>query len=124
MKKAANKRKTTTVSCDKSTREFIAAEAKRTGKLQREVLAEMVKTYRESQERSATKEQEEAQELKTANEYMAAINEKLDKAIKRDDGVKGFIKEHEKMFSSPMFDKVRNCETLLNSLIKILQNLE
>ncbi len=124
MKKTVNKRKTTTVSCDESTREFIAAEAARSGKLQREVLADMVEVFKKSQKRSATKKKEEAQELKTANEYLAAINAKLEKTVKRDDVVISFIKEHESKISSPTFDKVKNCEKLLNSLIGILQNLK
>lgn len=123
MKKTANKRKTTTVSCDESTRQFIAAEAERTGKLQREVLAQMVRVYQQDQKRSATKKQEEAQELRSANEYMAAINDKLEKLTKRDDVVTGFIKKHEELYSSPTLDKMKNCETRLGQLISILQNL-
>lgn len=124
MKQATNKRKTTTVSCDESTRQFIAAEAERTGKLQREVLAYMVKVYQQEQLRSAKKKKEEVQELRTANEIFAAIDRKLDKAIKRDDIVVSFIKEHESRISSPTFDKVKNCEMILSQLISILQNLK
>lgn len=58
MRKTPNKRKTTTISCDESAREFIAAEAERTGRLQREVLAEMISVYKLQQERSATKRKE------------------------------------------------------------------
>ena len=124
MSKATNKRKTTTVSCDESTRQFIAAEAERTGKLQREVLAQMVKVYQQDQQRSAKKKKEEAQELRTANEILAAIDTKLAKLTKRDDVVTGYIKEHEKLYSSPTLDKMKNCETRLGQLISILQNLK
>lgn len=123
MSRATNKRKTTTVSCDESTRQFIAAEAERTGKLQREVLAQMVKVYQQDQQRSAKKKKEEAQELRTANEILAAIDTKLAKLTKRDDVVTGYIKEHEKLYSSPTLDKMKNCETRLGQLISILQNL-
>lgn len=124
MKKTANKRKTTTVSCDESTRQFIAAEAARTGKLQREILARMVEVYQLDLKRSATKKKEETQELRSANEIFAAIEKKLDKAIKRDDVVVSFIKEHESKLSSPTLDKVKNCETLLTQLVSILQKLQ
>ena len=124
MSRATNKRKTTTVSCDESTRQFIAAEAERTGKLQREVLAQMVKVYQQDQQRSAKKKKEEAQELRNANEILAVIDTKLEKLAKRDDVVTGFIKKHEELYSSPTLDKMKNCETLLGQLISILQNLK
>lgn len=124
MKKTANKRKTTTVSCDESTRQFIAAEAARTNKLQREILARMVEVYQQDQKRSATKKKEDAQELRSAIEIFSAIDKKLDKAIKRDDVVVRFIKEHESKLSSPTFDGVKNCEALLTQLVSILQKLQ
>lgn len=124
MSRATNKRKTTTVSCDESTRQFIASEAERTGKLQREVLAQMVKVYQQDQQRSAKKKKEEAQELRNANEILAAIDTKLEKLTKRDDVVIGYIKEHEKLYGSPTLDKMKNCETRLGQLISILQNLK
>ena len=124
MKKTANKRKTTTVSCDEPTRQFIAAEARRTDRPQREILARMVEVYQLDQKRSATKKKDEAQELRTAQEIFAAIDRKLDKAIKRDDVVVSFIKEHESKLSSPTLEKVNNCEKLLSQLVTILQNLQ
>ena len=120
MKKTTNKRKTTTVSCDERTREFIAAEAKRTERSQREVLADMVDFYKKSQKRSAA----DTQNTKSINEILSSINAKLDIAVKRDDVVVSFLKEHESKLSSPTLDKVRSCENLLNSLVKILQNLQ
>ena len=124
MKKTANKRKTTTVSCDESTRKFIADEAERTGKFQREILISMVEAYKKDKKRSATKKEETPGELKSAIEIFSAIDEKLDKAIKRDDVVLTFIKKHESKLSSPTLEKVKNCENLLNQLVSILQKLQ
>ena len=123
MKRIETKEKHTTVSCDESTHRFIADEAKRTNSNQRKVLARMVKVYQRDQQRSAKKKKEEAQELRTANEILAAIDEKLNKLTKRDDVVIGYIKEHEKLYSSPTLEKTKKCETHLEQLISILQNL-
>ena len=124
MKTTANKRKTTTLSCDKSTREFVATEAARTGLLQREILARMVEVYQLDQKRSATKKKDDLEDLRSAKQIFTAIDKKLDKAIKRDDVVLAFIKTHESELSSPTLDRVKNCEMLLNQLVSILQNLK
>jgi len=124
MKRAQNKRKTTTLSCDQGTREYVAAEAKLTNRLQREILADMVEVYRRGQKLAAQAKEETAKELRTANEIYAAIEKKLDQAIKRDDIVVTFLKAHESMLSTPTLDKVKNCENLLNQLVSILQNLK
>ena len=112
----AKKRKTTTISCDESVRKYVADEAKRKNRTQREVLANMIDVYK----RQAKKQ---AGALKHANEFMAAIDKKLDKAIKRDDVVISFIKEHEKEYGNPTLDRVKQCETLLSQLVSILQQL-
>lgn len=124
MKSNKKQEKYTTISCDESTHGFIAEEAKRINCNQREVLAKMVKVYQQDQRRSAKKKKEEAQELRTANEIIAAIDDKLKKLTERDETVIKFIKQHEKQYSNPALDKMKNCETLLNDLILILQNLE
>lgn len=112
-------RKTTTVSCDEATRKFIAEEAERTGRLQREVLASMVKVYRDSQKRSATRKRNKVRELMTDRELFEAMDEKLEINLKRDDVVIGYIKKHESEISSPMFDKIRSCESLLGQLLQL-----
>lgn len=122
MRKTTNKRKTTTISCDESAREFIAAEAERTGRLQREVLAEMISVYKLQQERSATKRKEMEDRKKNALELFHDINAKLDTAVKRDDTAIAFIKAQESKILSPMSQKIENCESLLNTLVGILQS--
>ena len=122
MKHTPNKRKTTTISCDESAREFIAAEAERTGRLQREVLAEMISVYKLQQERSATKRKEMEDRKKNALELFQDINAKLDTAVKRDDTAIAFIKAQESKILSPMSQKIENCESLLNTLVGILQS--
>lgn len=124
MRKTPNKRKTTTISCDESAREFIAAEAERTGRLQREVLAEMISVYKLQQERSATKRKEMEDRKKNALELFQDINAKLDTAVKRDDTAIAFIKAQESKILSPMSQKIENCESLLNTLVGILQSYQ
>ena len=124
MKHTPNKRKTTTISCDESAREFIAAEAERTGRLQREVLAEMISVYKLQQERSATKRKEMEDRKKNALELFHDINAKLDTAVKRDDTAIAFIKAQESKILSPMSQKIENCESLLNTLVGILQSYQ
>lgn len=124
MRKTPNKRKTTTISCDESAREFIAAEAERTGRLQREVLAEMISVYKLQQERSATKRKEMEDRKKNALELFQDINAKLDTAVKRDDTAIAFIKAQESKILSPMSQKIENCESLLNTLVRILQSYQ
>ncbi len=124
MRKTPNKRKTTTISCDESSREFIAAEAERTGRLQREVLAEMISVYKLQQERSATKRKEMEDRKKNALELFQDINAKLDTAVKRDDTAIAFIKAQESKILSPMSQKIENCESLLNTLVGILQSYQ
>ena len=124
MRKTPNKRKTTTISCDESAREFIAAEADRTGRLQREVLAEMISVYKLQQERSATKRKEMEDRKKNALELFQDINAKLDTAVKRDDTAIAFIKAQESKILSPMSQKIENCESLLNTLVGILQSYQ
>lgn len=124
MRKTTNKCKTTTISCDESAREFIAAEAERTGRLQREVLAEMISVYKLQQERSATKRKEMEDRKKNALELFQDINAKLDTAVKRDDTAIAFIKAQESKILSPMSQKIENCESLLNTLVGILQSYQ
>ena len=124
MRKTPNKRKTTTISCDESAREFIAAEAERTGRLQREVLAEMISVYKLQQERYATKQKEQDIRKKKALELFQEIKDTLDKNIKRDDQAIAFIKTQETKILSPMSQKIENCESLLNTLVGILQSYQ
>lgn len=122
MRKTTNKRKTTTISCDEAAREFIAAEAERTGRLQREVLAEMISIYKQQQDCFAAKQREQEIRKKNALELFFDIKETLDKNIKHDDQVIAFIKTQETKILSPMSIKIDKCESLLNTLVGILQS--
>jgi len=110
---------TTSLCANKTTHDFVRSEAARLNLSQREVLDRMAEAYK----RSLAKKKDEVQELRSANEIFTEIDRKLDKAIKRDDVVVSFIKEHESKLGSPTLLKVQNCEKLLNQLVSILQNI-
>lgn len=122
MKTTANKRKTTTLSCDESTREFIAAEAKRTGKLQRQVLADIVSAYRLQQKRSATKgAKPETSEVPGSFDF-AALEKKLSTVITKDvNRVIGFIQKQEDIYLKPILKQVRDNGTLAQEQINELR---
>lgn len=109
--KTTKKRKTTTVSCDESTRQFIAAEAERTGLLQRQVLAQMVEHYK----RYAT---ENCKKKDTVNEDLYNIEKKITAEVNR---VIGFIKEQEKVYLKDILQQVRNNGYLVKKQISILE---
>lgn len=123
MKKNTRKRYTT-VCCEESVRNFVALEAIRTGQPQRKVLADMVMVYEKELKRSATKKKEETVELKTTNELLDAINKKIDQAIKNDSNAIAILKDHERRIGLPTFNKANRCESLLTSLVTLLQKLE
>ena len=122
MKTTANKRKTTTLSCDESTREFIAAEAKRTGKLQRQVLADIVSAYRLQQKRSATKEAKpETSEVPGSFDF-ATLEKKLSSVITKDvNRVIGFIQKREEIYLKPILKQVKDNGTLAQQQINELK---
>lgn len=117
MKKTTNKRKTTTVSCDESARAFIAAEAERTGRLQREVLAEMISVYKLQQKRSATKAAEPQVPVAPGTINMDFLKDELSKVITKDvNRVISFIKEQEKIFLAPISTNVKSVKKQLETL--------
>ncbi|MBR0300753.1 MAG: hypothetical protein IJQ93_10610 [Bacteroidales bacterium] len=122
MKTTANKRKTTTLSCDESTREFIAAEAKRTGKLQRQVLADIVSAYRLQQKRSATKgAKPETSEVPGSFDF-ATLEKKLSSVITKDvNRVIGFIQKQEEIYLKPILKQVKDNGTLAQQQINELK---
>ena len=117
MKDTANKRKTTTLSCDKSTREFVAAEAERLGLTQRAVLARMVESYRHAQKRSATKTDEPKIVSIPGTVDINALKNDLSKVMK--DNVSrmiAIVKEQEKLFLTPLVKDVETIKTQLENL--------
>lgn len=117
MKKAQNKRKTTTVSCDEQTRQFIAAEAERTGLLQREVLAKMVETYR-----SATAGKSEIHET-PANFDFSEMEKVIEKRITKDvNRVIGFIQKQEEMYLKQILENVKNNGVSLQKQLDIIND--
>lgn len=117
MKDTANKRKTTTLSCDKSTREFVAAEAERLGIPQREVLARLVESYRHAQKRSATKTAEPQTQAIPGTIDMKALTDAVSKQITKDvNRVIAFQKEQEKLFLTPLVKNVESIKTQLENL--------
>ena len=121
-KKGMNKRNTTTISCDESAREFIASEAKRTCRLQREILTEIIAAYRLHQKRYATVSKGQDIERKSAQELFQEIKNSIAKNIKRDDTTIAFIKAQESKILSPMSQKIDAWEALLNTIVQILQS--
>ena len=117
MKKTPKKRKTTTISCDESAREFIAAEAKRTGRLQREVLAEMISVYKLQKKRSATKAAEPQTQVVPGTIDMNILKDELSKVITKDvNRAISFIKEQEKIFLAPLATNVKSVKEQLENL--------
>lgn len=117
MKRTTNKRKTTTISCDESAREFIATEAKRTGRLQREVLAEMISVYKLQQKRSATKAAEPQVPVVPGTINMDFLKDELSKVITKDmNRVISFIKEQEKIYLTPIANNVKSIKEQLENL--------
>lgn len=122
MKTTVNKRKTTTLSCDRSTREFVAAEAKRTGLLQRQVLARMVEAYQLQTKRSATKAKPETSEVPGSFDF-AALEKKISTVITKDvNRVIGFIQEQEKIYLKPIAEQAKKNGVLNQQLINEIAN--
>ena len=119
--KRIGKRKTTTLSCDKSTREFVAAEAKRTGLLQRQVLARMVEAYQLLVKRSATKVKPETSESSGSFD-IDAIEKRLSTVITKDvNRVIGFIQKQEKIYLKPIAEQAKKNGVLIQQQINELQ---
>ena len=125
MKDTANKRKTTTLSCDKSTREFVAAEAERLGLTQREVLARLVESYRRSHKRSATNTAEPKTQAMPGQIDMNVLIDALSKQITKDvNRVIGFIQQQEKVYLTTIAKNTADNKTLLTNIVTQLENLE
>lgn len=117
MKKAQNRRKTTTVSCDEQTRLFIAEEAERTGLLQREVLAKMVELYK----RSATLSKPEIDKT-SANFDYSEIEKVIEKRIRKDvNRVIGFIQKQEEIYLKQILENAKKNGVLIQQQINILK---
>lgn len=117
MKKPTNKRKTTTVSCDEQTRQFIADEAERTGLLQREVLAKMVELYK----RSATLKDSDVHK-KSADFDYSEIEKVIEKRITKDvNRVIGFIQKQEEIYLKQILENAKKNGVLIQQQINILK---
>ena len=117
MENTAYKRKTTTLSCDKSTREYVAAEAERLGLTQRAALARMVASYRHAQMRSVTKKEKPQIQATSGGIDMNSLMDKFEKELT--DGLNRVIayqKEQEKLFLTPLVKKVDSIKTQLENL--------
>lgn len=125
MKDTANKRKTTTLSCDKSTREFVAAEAKELGLTQREVLARLVESYRHSHKRSATITAEPQKQATPGTIDMNVLTDAVSKQITKDlNRVISFIRQQEKVYLTTIAKNVEDNKVLLSNILNQLENLE
>ena len=118
MKETANTRKTTTICCDKSTLEFVAAEAKRLNIPQRKFLALLVDSYRHNSKRSATSSlksltEPTAQMPVDMETFKKEITTAIQKEVNR---VIGFQKEQEKIFLTHIVKKVDSIEKHITEL--------
>ena len=118
-------RKTTTVSCDESTRKFIAAEAERLGIPQREVLSRLVESYRHSHKRSATSAAEPQGNLEPSSINQTALEDRLSKVITKDvNRVIGFIQQQEKSYLTTILKNSNDSKAAIEKLIQSLDNFD
>ena len=118
MKETSNKRKTTTISCDSSTLEWVTGEAKRLGITNREVLARLVESYRHNNKRSATSSAKSLTEPTAQMPVdMETFKKEITTAIQKEvNRVIGFQKEQEKIFLTPIAKKIDSIEKHITEL--------
>ena len=125
MRNTENKRETTTICCDKSTHEFITAEADRLGISQRKVLARLVESYRHSHKRSATITAEPQTQATPGQIDINVLTDALSKQITKDvNRVIGFIQQQEKVYLTTIAKNTADNKTLLANIATQLENLE
>lgn len=110
---------TTTVCVECADRDAIKEFADGLNLSQREMVTRLVETYRASLER-----QDNAAGNGPPEDILAALQEGLDKVLKRDDRVVAFIKEQEKVLLKPILTTVQSTESQIKLLNEILSNLE
>ena len=110
---------TTTVCVECADRDAIKAFADNLNLSQREMVTRLIETYRASLER-----QDNAAGTGPPEDVIAALQEDLDKVLKRDDRIVAFIREQEKVLLKPILQTVQSTDAQLKLLNEILSNLE
>lgn len=110
---------TTTVCVECEDRDAIKEFADSLNLSQREMVTRLIETYRASLER-----QDNAAGTGPPEDVIAALQEDLDKVLKRDDRIVAFIREQEKVLLKPILQTVQSTDAQLKLLNEILSNLE
>lgn len=110
---------TTTVCVECADRDAINEFADGLNLSQREMVTRLIESYRASLER-----QDDTGSPGPPEDVLAALQENLDKVLKRDDRIVAFIKEQEKVLLKPILTTVQSTEAQINLLNEILSNLE
>ena len=110
---------TTTVCVESTDRDAINEFAESLNLSQRQMVSRLVETYRAS-----LSQKDSAIDAVPSEVILAAIQENLDKILKRDDRIVAFIKEQEKVLLKPILQTVQSTDSQLKLLNDILSNLE
>ena len=110
---------TTTVCVECADRDAIKEFADGLNLSQREMVTRLIESYRATLER-----QDNAAGIGPPEDILAALQEDLDKVIKRDDRIVAFIREQEKVLLKPILQTVQSTDSQLKLLNEILSNLE
>lgn len=110
---------TTTVCVESTDRDAINEFAESLNLSQRQMVSRLVETYRAS-----LSQKDSAMDAVPSEVILAAIQENLDKILKRDDRIVAFIKEQEKVLLKPILQTVQSTDSQLKLLNDILSNLE
>ena len=111
---------TTTVCVECADRDAIKEFADGLNLSQREMVTRLIETYRASLERR----QDNAAGTGPPVDVLAALQEDLDKVLKRDDRIVAFIREQEKVLLKPILQTVQSTDARIKLLNEILSNLE
>ena len=110
---------TTTVCVECADRDAIKEFADGLNLSQREMVTRLIETYRASLER-----QDNAAGTGPPEDVLVALQEDLDKVLKRDDRIVAFIREQEMVLLKPILQTVQSTDARIKLLNEILSNLE
>lgn len=110
---------TTTVCVECADRDAIKEFADGLNLSQREMVTRLIETYRASLER-----QTNTSGTGPPEDVLAALQEDLEKVLKRDDRIVAFIREQEKVLLKPILQTVQSTDARIKLLNEILSNLE
>ena len=109
----------TTICVDSADRDTIKELAEQLDLSQRQMVSRLLETYHASLEQKPN-----ASGTSPPPDILTALNESLEKVLKRDDRIVAFIREQEKVLLKPILQASLSTEAQLKQLINILKNLE